>query len=123
MDLQPCLIQIPWVLLHPSGWAQPGFGPADSSEISEHVHVGAAITSSLSVLCSVYSAILFLKGSESAHSPTGLFNKNYFSSQLQAAKKINLNFPSSIFVNVHCCNSLRCILAYPEHGSVRTLVM
>lgn len=79
--------------LHACGWAQSGFGPADFSKITEHVNLGAEIASLLSVLCSLCSASPFLKGSESAHSPTSLFNKNYFLSQLQAAKKINLNFP------------------------------
>ena len=79
--------------LHACGWAQSGFGPADFSKITEHINLGAGIASLLSVLCSLCSAIPFLKGSESAHSPTSLFNKNYFLSQLQAAKKINLNFP------------------------------
>lgn len=79
--------------LHAPGWAQMGFGPADFSEITEHVDLRAEIASLLSVLCSLRSAIPFLKGSESARSPTSLFNKNYFLSQLQAAKKINLNFP------------------------------
>ena len=60
---------------------------------AEHVNLRAEIASLLSVLCSLCSAVPFLKGSESAHSPTSLFNKDYFQSQLQAAKKINLNFP------------------------------
>lgn len=74
-------------------WAQPGFGPADFSKITEHIKPRAEMASLLSVLSPLCSAIPFLKGSESAHSPTSLFNKNYFLSQLQAAEKMNLNFP------------------------------
>lgn len=98
----PSLVGTAWCLIQGEGIAllnlasmfnldtgmlpHPGFGPADFSKITDEAR--AEISSLLSVLSLLCSAI-----PESAHSPTSLFNKNYFLSQLQAAEKINLNFP------------------------------
>lgn len=60
----------------------------DFSKITERINLRAEIASSRSFLSLLGSASPFREGS-----PTSLFNKNYFLSQLQAAKKINLNFP------------------------------